>query len=344
MNQKTRKILSFSLIALSIGAVLVIAFSNPELGNAWEAVQKLDVRWLLGILLCWAAYVGFESLGTWVYLRGQQFRLHPGRVLMSTLIGFYYSNITPSAAGGQPMQIHSLRRAGIPVGYGTLAVTIRLIANQFAVSCLSLALLLTHREFVYQQLQGAIWFVRIGWTINFSAVPLVLLAAFQRRGLQKLAGWLIRLGAKLRLVRDPERTTEQTTEVLDTYHQALREIVRSPGQVLLQLLCSFISVLGLTGSVIFVYHAFGLSGTPWDQLLTISCLLFVSASYTPLPGASGAQEGGFLLYYKGIFTDGVIGLGLLVWRFFTFYLFLLVGVLILLAERMLIRKKGQTVS
>ena len=60
-------------------------------------------------------------------------------------------------------------------------------------------------------------------------------------------------------------------------------------------------------------------------LLAVALLLFVSASYTPLPGASGAQEGGFLLYYRGIFIGGTITVALLVWRFFTYYLFLLTG-------------------
>ena len=74
-------------------------------------------------------------------------------------------------------------------------------------------------------------------------------------------------------------------------------------------------------------------------MLTLSCLLFVSASYTPLPGASGAQEGGFLLYFRGIFREGTIGRGLLVWRFFTYYLFLIAGVFAVLYERVLLRRE-----
>ena len=74
-------------------------------------------------------------------------------------------------------------------------------------------------------------------------------------------------------------------------------------------------------------------------MLTLSALLYVSASYTPLPGASGAQEGGFLLYFREIFRDGTIGLGLLVWRFFTYYIFLIVGVFAVLYERVLLKRE-----
>ena len=111
----------------------------------------------------------------------------------------------------------------------------------------------------------------------------------------------------------------------------------------MQLLFSGISLLGLIGTTVFTYFAFGLNSTPWFQILTISCLLFVSASYTPLPGASGAQEGGFILYFNGIFTDGTIGLGLLTWRFFTYYLFLLTGMATILNEKLLLRSKNKAV-
>ena len=178
----------------------------------------------------------------------------------------------------------------------------------------------------------------IGWIINFAVVPLVLLAAFRRSLVRRLASGLIGLLAKMKLVRNREAVLEKTSEVLDTYHAAIRDLLRSPAQVLTQCLCSALSILALTGSIIFVYHAFGLSGTPWYRLLTISLLLFVSASYTPLPGASGAQEGGFMYYYNNIFTGGTKGLALLVWRFFTYYLFLFIGVAIVLLEKVIRRK------
>ena len=116
---------------------------------------------------------------------------------------------------------------------------------------------------------------------------------------------------------------------------------------MLQFACSTVGLLSLFGTTVFVYYALGMSGTPWYHVLTISCLLFVSASYTPLPGASGAQEGGFLLYFKNIFKDGTIGLALLIWRFFTFYLYLIVGVFTILLEKIILRweaRKRKTVS
>jgi len=92
-----------------------------------------------------------------------------------------------------------------------------------------------------------------------------------------------------------------------------------------------LSLRGLMSVPLSVYRAFHMSGTPWYLLLTVAFLLFVSASYTPLPGASGAQEGGFMVFFGSMFTQGTIGLALLVWRFFTYYLFLIVGAVLSIA-------------
>ena len=342
MSTKLKKVLSFFLIAASITVVFFMAFSNTELKDAWGAIATLDLWWVAGIFGCWVVCTVFDGMNYWCYLRREKFRISIGRTINVALIGYYYSNITPSAAGGQPMQVNSLRKAGIPVGYGTMAVTIRFFANQFIICMMSLVLFLCNRSFVYEQLGGAMWVVRIGWLINFSVVPLIALATWKRNWIQKLANWLVHLLSKIHLVRNEDAMIGKVTDVLDTYHQAMHDLLKRPGQITVQFLCSFISLLAMTGTVIFVYHAFGQQGTKWDQLLTLSCLLYVSASYTPLPGSSGAQEGGFVLYFGKIFMNGTIGMALLTWRFFTFYLFLIVGVGTVVLEKIIIkREKGK---
>ena len=338
MNPALKKTLSILFIVFSVVVVFCVAFGNRELHDAWSVILNQDPLWLLGLLGCWFAYAFFDCLGSWLCLRRQGYSLPIPKVFGITLIGFFYSNITPGASGGQPMQVNSLYKAGVPVGNGTTAVTVRLLANQFMVSVLALVLMLLNRPFVYQQLEGAVWLVRIGWIINTAVVPLTLLAAFRRSWLQKLVGGLIGLLARIRLVRNPEELQGRVSGILDTYHEALSTLLRSPFQILTQCLCSAVSLLALTGSIIFVYHALGMSGTPWYRLLTLSVLLFVSASYTPLPGASGAQEGGFLYFFRGIFTGGTIGIALLIWRFFTYYLFLFVGLFTMLLEKLTRRR------
>ena len=171
MSSGLKKLLSFLFIALSITAVFFIAFSNEDLTNAWDAIKQMHLLWLACIFACWLIYTVCDGMNYWFYLRGQGFKISFGRAVNVALIGFYYCNITPSSAGGQPMQVNSLRKAGIPVGYGTMAVTLRFITTQTMTSLIALVLYFLNREFVHRQLAGAIWLVRVGWLINFAVVP-----------------------------------------------------------------------------------------------------------------------------------------------------------------------------
>ena len=341
MRINGKKLLSTGLVVASIVAVIWIAFSNSELENAWDTLGSLNPVWVLGIFACWFVYMFFDGFSAWIYLKREGFKISLGRTVNAALIGFYYSNITPSSAGGQPMQVNSLRKAGIPVGYGTMAATMRLLCNQFAICALSMGFWLANRDFVSRQLGDAIWLARLGWTVNFLTVPLGMMAVYQRNLIQRIALGLIHLGGKIHVVKNQEAVIAVTTDVLDTYHSALMDMTRKPGRMLIQILCSAISTMGLIGAIYFVYHAFGFSGTPWYQLLTISFLLYCTASFTPLPGASGAQEGGFLLYYQGIIPGDRIGLALLVWRFFTYYMFLIVGIFTVVLDRILVAKESK---
>ena len=148
MSAKLKKVLSFLFIAATVTAVFYIAFSNSELQDAWGTITGLNLWWVAGIFGCWIVCTVFDGLNYWCYLRRERFRISIGRTINVALIGYYYSNITPSAAGGQPMQVNSLRKAGIPVGYGTMAVTIRFFANQFIICFISLVLFLFNRPFV----------------------------------------------------------------------------------------------------------------------------------------------------------------------------------------------------
>ena len=186
-EDECEKAAEHGLVVASIVLVISIAFSNSELEDAWKALESLSPVWVLGIFGCWFAYMFFDALSGWIYLRSEGFGLSLGRAVNACLIGFYYSNITPSSAGGQPMQVNSLRKAGVPVGYGTMTATVRFICNQTAVSVLSMIFWLLNRDFVARQLGDAIWLARIGWLISFAAVPLFLMAAFQRNLIQRLA-------------------------------------------------------------------------------------------------------------------------------------------------------------
>jgi uncharacterized protein (TIRG00374 family) len=95
---------------------------------------------------------------------------------------------------------------------------------------------------------------------------------------------------------------------------------------------SCLQVLGLMSIAYCVYRALGLNAFSYPEILTLQFLLHIAASFTPLPGASGAQEGGFYIFFQHVFpAENLVG-ALLLWRFFTYYFTLIIGMIGIIAD------------
>ncbi len=322
---KWGRIISGAVIVLSLVMVVTIAFTNPELANAWDVLFTLDKGWLLASVMCYAGYVWAEGAGLYAFLRMEGFRVKMTSAAHFSFAGMYYANITPSSTGGQPMQVYLMAQRGIPAGVATSALTARYFFNQLVVVAMTVVLWVLNRDFAAAQVGHVAGLIVLGCLVNFVCVPIIVAIMCNRRLVERVALWGIRFLTKRHLCKHPEKWEQKAMEAIDHFHTSLMDLVGRPGHLLLQLLSSVAEMTCLMLVPLMVYKALGLSGTPWQHILTIAFMLFVSASYTPLPGASGAQEGGFLVYFQGIYTGGTISVALLVWRFVTYYLCLLVG-------------------
>ena len=327
-----RNLFSILVILLTLGMIVTVAFSNTQMTNAWDRLFTLDWVWVLAALLGWFVYMFFDMLGTRYYLHRNGHPISMGYALYITLIGFYYSNITPAALGGQPMQVYYLSKREVPVPIGTSMISIKFFAQQVMMVLMATTVWVVNSGFVDAHLGGMKWAIWIGYVLNFASIPLILLAALHRPLIQAIVAFFVRLGARLKIVKHPEQSLLHISAGLDVYHASILRLGKHPGQIIGQLLLAGTSLLGLMSVSLSVYHAFGMTGTPWHDVLTVAILLCLSASHTPLPGASGAQEGGFLVFYNGIYTQGTIGLALLMWRFCTYYIFLVIGMGMMIAS------------
>ncbi len=326
-----RRIFSFLFIAATLGLIVIIAFSNSDLTNAWEALFTLKTEWLLCGFLGWFGYMFFDMMGLHYFLRKQKYPVSLGFATYVTLLGFYYCNITPGSSGGQPMQVYFMAKRKIPVPISTSALSIKFLSLQIMLVIITTLFWAFNAGFVNAQLPRVKWFIYIGYGLNALSIPLILLVALHRPLVQAIILFFIRVGAKMHIIKRPEEKIVRIDAGMDMYHMSILRLMKYPKRIIGQLVFAGLSLFSLMSIPLSVYRAFSLSGEPWYHLMTLSFLLFVSASYTPLPGASGAQEGGFLIFFSGIFTQGTIGVGLLVWRFFSYYLFLLIGAVISIA-------------
>ena len=91
--------------------------------------------------------------------------------------------------------------------------------------------------------------------------------------------------------KDPDASRRKWENHCQSFLSSVHLVIRHPKDVIIQCLIALGQLMSLMLVIIAIYQAFGLSGISVGELLAMGVLLYMGASYTPLPGASGAQEG-----------------------------------------------------
>ncbi len=340
MKASTKRFLNFAFIFATLAIVIYIGLSGNEISGIWQALKSITPTWLLVCLLAYASYVLLDTLSIYQFLHSQGYQITFGYTLIVSILGLYYCNITPGASGGQPMQVYYLKKKDVPIGIGSSALTVKFFCFQLMLMILGSLFWFFNRSYVYNQIgTGNMWILIAGYVFNSISILFVLLMAISRRLVRFFIVLFVKVGTWLHICKDADAAIAKWEGNLTTFHASVMMLTKHPINLFIQLGIAGIQVIALMLVTVALYFAFGLTGTGIVELITVGLLLYISAAYTPLPGASGAQEGGFALYFGGIFPEGTLIVALLLWRFFTYYLTLIGGSLLTVAQSITAKKE-----
>ena len=329
-----KKILKY---ALNIALILVITlltlhliFKEQELPEIIRDLKSADKRWIAGGAAAVVAFVAGESVIIHYMLRVLEQKTSFFRCLKYSFIGFFFSYITPSSTGGQPMQMYHMKKDKIKIGYSTLIMLLITIAYKSVLILLALGFLIFNFGTVEQSAGDMKWLIVLGFVLNLSFIALLLLVFLKPIWARALGIKTVGLLSKLRVIKrkNKDKYTEKVIRICDTYAMGADYIKKNIAVVFKIFVLTALQRICLFSVTWIVYKAYGLSGTRFIDILTLQIIIAVAVEMLPLPGAAGISEGCFLLTFTEIFGEELVKPALLINRGLTFYLILLIGAVV----------------
>nr|WP_122012489.1 lysylphosphatidylglycerol synthase transmembrane domain-containing protein [Maliibacterium massiliense] len=321
-----------SVIYIALISLLVVYFFTQErnLEDFITAVQNMTPSWLIAALCAMALYYFFDAASMQFVLRcmwKEKASTRLGICARVCLIGQFYNAVTPSSTGGQPMQVYNLHKEGVPVGIASSAMVVRFVSYQIAMLILSLTGLLMFYSFIAKNFGAFIAMACFGLLLNVGSIIFLVMAMFNYNFTIKISDKLTAWLGRIHILRRPEEARDKMHGILADFHKSRKHILVRPVRVLLSILYMLLHISMYFSVVYFIYRAFSLSGASFLQMLVIQAFFHIAVSFFPMPGAAGASEGGFLLFYRVIFTPNIVFTAMLVWRFLTYYVKIIAGAL-----------------
>jgi len=348
MNKSKKTTLKRILVVLLGIAVLVgFVIFDPSLKELEKGLMEIAPEWFACALACVLVYYIGDTL---MYLIGAKIMDIPqkfGEGLLTTMIGFFYSAITPLSSGGQPFQIVQMRKRGISPGTGTSVLVLKFLGWHFAITLFGLVgMVAIGTSFISGGATMLVLFI-IGVAIHAGCLALGILSSFKAQAVERAGNKVIAWLSKFLFKKRPEKIEGMYAawhKFIYDYEAAMKVALKHKGGLAGILLVGVAEVFAYMAVTYFIYRGLGFNEAPFMEMVLMQAMLSISVAFIPLPGASVASEGGFFAIFTRYFADAR-SLGMLIWRGLTYYLTMLLGLIAVVIDGMRVgkvQKKDET--
>lgn len=309
-----------------------------------QVIKHANPLFILGGLLCVFLFIACEGLNIFLLMRSMGQKIGILNSIQFAFVGFYFSAITPSASGGQPMQVYFMQREKYPVSLSTLCFLMIGAVYQIVMLCFGGGMFLLQFPFLRENIQGIHFLLFYGMGVNLLLISLIFLTIFFPGMIRRVSGALIRLLAKCKLLKRPENALQAVEQFIAEYRQGAQHIRKNPKVLAKVFLVTAVQLLAFYSVPFFVYCATRQQGHGYLEIVATECILMISVSSLPLPGAVGASEASFLKIFSVFFGENVVA-AMLLSRGISFYSYLLIsGVVTMVCYVRVSRKKRREAS
>ena len=303
MNKNKKVIFNGIFLVVVFTLTIYGVFHGEDLGSMMDAIRSANKHWLVPGLALVAFFIWGESIIIWYMMRSCGIHLKERLCFLVSSVGFFFSCVTPSATGGQPMQIYFMKKEKIPIPVSTVILMIVTIIYKLVLVAIGLGIVLFARGFLNTYLGDVLFIFYLGLGLNIFCVTFMMILVFH----PFLAKRIMTLGhtilEKLHLLRKKEGRLAKLEASMDMYNDTAAYIRQHPMLMLNVFLITFGQRIALFAVTYFVYRAFSLTGTPMITLITLQAVIAVSVDMLPLPGGMGISETLFLIIFAPVFGE-----------------------------------------
>lgn len=327
MNKSSLKkyIVNLAVILL-IGGISVYLSIGNQLNSTIESLKNCNIRWLMLVFVLMVIYYLINAINLTIFARvyKKDYKLSQG--IVNSLAGIFFNGVTPMASGGQFYQVYAFNKQGIRATYSSSILLMVFIVYQ-SVLVIYTSIIMLLRFSYFSSIYSSFFSLAIlGFMINLVVISSLFLGAKSKRLQDFFCNKVILVLAKLHIVKNYYETKTKTERKLEDFRLEMNMLQKNRTLLIQSIILNFLKLTVLYSITFFCAKAMDAHVTyrAFLDLLGITSFVYLISDFVPLPGASGGSEGTFFILLN-VFLKGATTATLLVWRFSTYYLGLILG-------------------
>lgn len=222
LHKNKKNLLSILLFLLLAALTFSAICKGNDMTEVTKAVRKMDVWYLLGAMGLGIFFVSAEGLMICYLLRALGNPIAAGRCIKYSFIGFFYSGITPSATGGQPMQLYHMKKDGLKISESTVVLMTVAVLYKFVLVLIGLFMLLFGYHPLKTFLGRYMWLFYLGLLLNTVLVIFLLIVMFGPKLFHNIVTGVERFCVRIHLLKHSEERIEKLSGFAEKYRETVQ--------------------------------------------------------------------------------------------------------------------------
>lgn len=318
--KKYKKILIDAILFfVIIGLTLYGVFHGEDLSGLKDAIKESNILWLIPAVPLVLFFIAGESIVIWHMLDCYGIYVKERFCFLFSAVGFFFSCVTPSATGGQPMQIYFMKKEDIPVPIATVILLVVTITYKFVLVVVGIGLWLFAGGFLAEYVAKARWVFYLGILLNVGCVILMCVVVFHPSFAKKTLILGAKLLERIHILKHKEERLDKIERSMNHYHEAAEFMSSHWGMIARVFVITVVQRFAMFAVTYFVYRAFSLNSMNFFEVMFLQAVISVSVDMLPLPGGMGISEGLFMVIFKKVFGEALLIPGLILSRGLGYY-------------------------
>ena len=325
-------ILNFLLI-LAVGCFIMYLTVGKEIGSVFEAVKTAKIQILAVMAGIMLIYYFIDALILYIICKYRGYKLHLRQTFVTNMTGVLFSDLTPSATGGQFAQVYVFHNQGIHAGQASGILAIVFITYQIVIITYATIAMLVNAPAIFQNSQSIV-IAAVGFGVNVIITGGIFLATRSAKVHDFLIVKVIGFLAKIKLVKNYEKTAGEVSESFSEFRDESAELFSKKRIFFSVCLCHAVKLTFFYTLPFFAAMSLGVPVTIADlpKFISLAAAISLFNTFMPLPGASGGSEASFVMLF-GFLGKTVASTAMLIWRVFSFYFGLLLSLVVVAASK-----------
>lgn len=346
MEKETKlwKKMIFPLICLIV--VLVFIFSMNDINDIYDTLKNADginILYAVGMLLL---YFILWPLSLYTFTKLGKIKIKFIDVFLIGSTEHFFNGVTPFASGGQPFQAYAFKKKDVGYSESTGILLINYIIYQAVITVMFLIAFILNVDYLKSNVSNVYGIMILGLVINI-LVLIIFIGIGCSKFVRNLFLKFIKLLAKIRfLTKTLEKRMLKIESYFNDYQEAFKYMSKNKLALLISTAIKVITMLVYYAIPFFVLRAVRVNVTYNDMffIIAMTCFSICMTCWIPTPGASGGIELAFKTLFASIVgvTSTVAVSGMLVWRFITYYLLMLISLIAFIIFEALCKKNNKT--